>query len=279
MRWSAMEPETADVPLSRLTWVRSTWKARGKWFTLRALLLSVAGIAVVLGVALKMLDWRDRRHCEQRLHQVRAFLANHNDHFGAAPPAFVTDAAGNPLNSWRWQLERYFDFDWDGTIQWDSPRGRALQNPWKHGGYSCPLSHRPRRHASFVALTGPGTAFEPLTMPTPYQPLSGTVFAATTTPDLDSLPHDLILIVEVRNSGIEFKEPRDFDIRTMARGINTDPVRGISSHHPGGAHVLFADGQVWFIHNDAPFDELEKLFTIEGANKHDRDALLRGWHD
>jgi hypothetical protein len=74
-------------------------------------------------------------------------------------------------------------------------------------------------------------------------------------------------------------EPRDFDIRRLIPGINTSPAQGISSVVKGGAHVLFADGTIWYLHNDAPFEEVKKFFTISGAQKHDREVVLGQFHD
>ena len=69
-------------------------------------------------------------------------------------------------------------------------------------------------------------------------------------------------------------EPRDFDIRTMPHTINAPDGKGISSGFPGGFHVLFADGTVWFLSDKVPFETLQKFFTVGDAEKHDRETLL-----
>jgi hypothetical protein len=38
--------------------------------------------------------------------------------------------------------------------------------------------------------------------------------------------------------------------------------------------VLFADGEVWFLSDKVPFEDLKKFFTVAGAKAHDREALL-----
>jgi hypothetical protein len=38
-----------------------------------------------------------------------------------------------------------------------------------------------------------------------------------------------------------------------------------------GFHVGCADGTVWFVTADVPLSEIEKLCTIEGANKYGRE--------
>lgn len=90
---------------------------------------------------------------------------------------------------------------------------------------------------------------------------------------------DMILLVESRNSGINWMEPRDFDIRTMPRTINAQDGSGISGHTKYGFHVLFADGEVWRIKHTIPFEELEKFFTQESAKRHDREKVLGPYVD
>lgn len=113
---------------------------------------------------------------------------------------------------------------------------------------------------TIFAITGPGTAWGDGDSEPPHH--------------LVELPNDVILFVEVRNSGVHWMQPGDFDIRTMPRTLNADDGRGISSRFRGGFHVGFADGEVWFISNDVGFDRLSQFFTIEGARQHDREAEL-----
>jgi len=88
------------------------------------------------------------------------------------------------------------------------------------------------------------------------------------------LPPAAILLVESRSSGIPWPAPGDFDIRTMPRTINAPDGKGISGQIPGGFVVLFADGDAWFMSDKTPFETLEKFFTLAGAKKYDREALL-----
>src|SRR5262249_46601631 len=112
-------------------------------------------------------------------------------------------------------------------------------------------------HTNIFAITGPGTAFEP-----------GKQVR------LKDLPGSLILIVEVRNSGVHWMQPGDFDVRTMPRTINAPDGKGISGVLARGFHIGFADGQVWYLFNTIPFDELAEFFTIDGAKIHDRESVF-----
>jgi hypothetical protein len=87
-------------------------------------------------------------------------------------------------------------------------------------------------------------------------------------------PHDAILVVEVNHSGIHYRQPGDLDIRTMPREINPPKGVGISSALGDRFHVGFADGAVWALSPEIPFETLEKFFTVESAKQYDRDELL-----
>ena len=59
-----------------------------------------------------------------------------------------------------------------------------------------------------------------------------------------------IMVVEVAESGIQWTEPRDLEFEKMSCRINDPSQPSISSHHPSGAMVLFADGSAHFLSND-----------------------------
>jgi hypothetical protein len=80
--------------------------------------------------------------------------------------------------------------------------------------------------------------------------------------------------VESRASGIPWPAPGDFDIRTMAQTINAPDGKGMSSRAAHGFHVIFADGQVWFLSERLPFDTLRLFFTMADAQENDRDQVL-----
>jgi hypothetical protein len=110
-----------------------------------------------------------------------------------------------------------------------------------------------------LAICGPGTAFG----------------CADERPrSLKNLGNNAILVVQVRHSGLHWMQPGDFDIRDMPHTINAVDGHGISSRYPGGFHVLFANGDVWFLSDKIPFATLAKFFTVGEANKCNREKLL-----
>lgn len=194
-----------------------------------------------------------------------------------SPSARPQDSNGDQLYSWRFAIIPYiasykmdvaFDHSWRDPL---NARWQTVPQPYAYDGWGDGVFDRrdpssiPTETCAF-AICGPGTAFG-----------DGDTEPPRSINDLDE---DTILVVEVRNSGIHWMEPGDFDIRTMPQTINDPDGRGISSAHESGFHVVFADGTVWYLRNDTPFEELAKFFTVEGAKANDRDRALRSYlHD
>jgi hypothetical protein len=134
--------------------------------------------------------------------------------------------------------------------KWDDPVHRELMD-------AAPTCYSLARCApglvqtKVVAVTGPGTAFDPARQ---WR--------------LAEIPRATILLIEIANSGLHWMEPGDLSIDHVPPTI-TSGVRG------RGVHVVFADGALWFLKNDVPLENLKKFFTIDGAKKNDRNVLLR----
>ena len=148
----------------------------------------------------------------------------------------------------------------DGSQPWDSPINKEMaMTPRGWFSYPARWGSKTRLETNAFAITGPGTAFgDGETMPK----------------SIKNVPPQTILVAEVRSSGIHWMQPGDFDIRTMPHTINVPDGKGISSRYPGGFHVLFADGKVWFLSEKIPFDTLKKFFTVADARQYDREKEL-----
>jgi len=181
----------------------------------------------------------------------------------------MPNGSGRSLYSWRAEVAQYADSwwqgSWDRSQPWDSPANKAIRDfPWRYcydafgkGDWQIPTKFSPE--TNMLAITGPGTAF------------GGPDEAPRSLGEID---RDTVLVVEVRNSGIHWMEPGDYDVRTMPHTINAKDGRGISSRYPGGFHVLFADEEVWFLSNKVPFELLARFFTVDGAKQFDREQVL-----
>jgi hypothetical protein len=260
---------------------RASKPRRWRQFGLRSLLLLILFIAVGLLVYREYYlkpYWQQRQaHIYNSMRGVLLTLYNWSDVYDTLPPATITNKKGLAISSWRYWTTPFFESPphwphvrdpWDapenqetrqvryGLFCWSEVETRAVGGPIDTGVWT---EDAPPEafYTNIFAITGPGTAFE-----------------AGKQVRLKDLPDSLILIVEVRNSGVHWMQPGDFDIRTMPKTINAPDGKGISGVLARGFHVGFADAQVWYLSNKVPFDDLSKFFTIEGAKAQDRDEVL-----
>lgn len=89
----------------------------------------------------------------------------------------------------------------------------------------------------------------------------------------DSLDCTLIA-AETMPTNIHWLEPKDFDVESMSFRINDPGTLSISSTHPRGPAVLFADGEVFRISADIDAKRLRALITINGGEAVDRNRLI-----
>ena len=177
-------------------------------------------------------------------------------------PPKVTD---RPLYSWRVEIIPYLESwhgTWDPSQPWDHPLNKQIIELSSFYTYDATrLKGNPQSFSetNLLAITGPGTAFG-----------DGKGLPMT----LKNIPPYTILVVETRASTIPWPAPGDFDIRTMPQTINALDGKGISGRSVGGFHLIFANGQTWFLSDKLPFDTLKKFFTTIDAGKYDAEELL-----
>ena len=238
------------------TW---SWRQRNRWVIHAVIFL--AAVAVVLLIVLivrrqNMFSERDRREnvFSERASRLRD-AAGLLDIGQWLPPPICTDELGRPLYSWRPKLLQCGpDGMWprvDHRKSWCDPINHSIAStPVFLFCLSEDNDGPGRLDTNVFAVTGPGTAFDSERQ--------------WTIEDLDA---DTILLVEVANSGIHWMAPGDLDIDHVPPSLTAGP-------DSKGFHVAFADCTVWFLRPDVPLDDLEKLFTVEGAKQFDREDLL-----
>ncbi|NLE38522.1 MAG: DUF1559 domain-containing protein [Pirellulaceae bacterium] len=222
--------------------------------------LLVAFMLLVLVLLPAIPDCREaarRAQCANNLKQLGVALRMYHDTHGSFPPAYIADKDGKPMHSWRVLILPYLGCDdlhkrYRFDEPWDGPNNRKL-----HGEivqiFRCP-SQQTRRNpnphtTSYVAVVGPRTAWRG------DQPVRLSDFT-------DAL-EVTILLVEMKDSGIHWMEPRDLEYPPMPTQINPPSAPGISSYHPAGAIVLFADGSIMYLSDRAKI--IEALLTIDGG--------------
>jgi hypothetical protein len=197
--------------------------------------------------------------CNTNLRYLALALHQYHDTYGSFPPAYIADADGKPMHSWRILLLPYIDqrnlykqYRFDEP--WDGPNNIALVNgPSWPRLYGCPSSNW-NGETNYVAVVGPQTIW----------PGTNT----TKISDIKDGTPNTILLVEVHNSGIHWMEPRDLDISQMNMSVNPPTGTGISSAHPGGrSNIALANGETRSIDSTAPPKALRAALTIAGGEK------------
>jgi hypothetical protein len=206
--------------------------------------------------------------CSHNLKQIAGALELYHLKYGSYPPAYLADAKGKPIHSWRVLIlpylgqtalyDRYrFDEPWDG------PHNRLLHRN-SVSEYRCPVTSPGSvpTDTSYMVVVGPQTA---------WPGARGTQRAEIT----DGLDQTL-LVVEVRNSGVHWMEPRDLDFAHLPLAINPGSGRGISGSHAGAVHAVTADKTVVTLRETLPADIIRALLTIRGG-EHLEATVDGGW--
>lgn len=191
--------------------------------------------------------------CQNNMRNIALALQQYEFRNGTFPPAYIADANGKPMHSWRVLLLPYLEHQalhklYRFDEPWDGPNNSQL-----HGErvrlYECPSdSHATQTETSYVAVTGPQTIWPGAT--------------ATKTSDIKDGPPNTILLVEAHNTGIHWMEPRDLDFATLSTLTST--------HHHGRhnfTNVVFADGHHQALPETTPAKSLRAALTISGQEK------------
>lgn len=196
-------------------------------------------------------------------------LHNYHDVYGSFPPAYIADANGKPMHSWRVLILPYFyetgiydQYRFDEP--WDGPHNRDLARRVSNSHWHCPSG--PLGDGSplteYVLVVGSGTAFPGQT--------------CTSLSDIHDGPANTIVLVEIANSDIHWMEPRDLEIDQMSFRINDANRPSISSPHPAGPAVVFADGiTAYRLEPSLSPATLRALTTLAGNEDVSRDRLIR----
>jgi prepilin-type processing-associated H-X9-DG protein len=243
-------PETAGEPPVRKI---GRWKPR-----LIEVLLVLCVIAVLVALFLPNVRFAGeaarRTQCNNNLKQIGLAMQNYHDINGAFPPAYVADAAGKPIHSWRVLILPYMELAdlygrYDQGQPWDSAVNRQLlpQMPYT---YHCPSSGQGGQNTSYVVVQGKETIFDADKL---CKIASITDGAAST-----------ILVVEAPHANIPWTEPRDLDFAELSMAINSGATSP-HSDHSNGVNVLLGDGSVRFIQSTISPQDLRALLTKDGG--------------
>jgi Protein of unknown function (DUF1559) len=247
--------------------------------TVRRSMAYIACIAVacvpLTWLARAVIDGREAARsaqCVGNLKQLGFALLNYESRHGCFPPAYVADAQGKPLYSWRVLLladldraENWFGGKLAGQFRfdepWDSPSNSKLHGLDFNRILRCPSdpSNANSPETNFVAVVGQGTVF----------PSDGT---SRRIADVTDGPKNTLAVVEVTGAGIHWMEPKELYWETMSFKVNDRTQPSISSIHPGtlrsaGPHVVTVDDSVTSLPRTLTPEMLRALLTIAGGEK------------
>ncbi|HEV3119294.1 MAG TPA: DUF1559 domain-containing protein, partial [Gemmataceae bacterium] len=156
-------------------------------------------------------------------------VVNYHSANGSYPPAFLADAQGRPMHSWRVLLLPYLGqedlfHDYDFSEPWDGPNNSKLAARMPKL-YAFPGERGPT--TNYLAVVGPGTVW----------PGRSTVTEKDVTDGLSNT----ILLVENHGAGIHWMAPRDLSFADMDFTINSP--QGLSSKYVDPA-VAMLDGSI-----------------------------------
>jgi hypothetical protein len=213
-------------------------------------------IACMAPVGIHSREAARRSQCSNHLKQLGFALQNYHDTYGSFPPAYLTDAQGQPMHSWRVLLlpfveeeALYKQYRFDEP--WNGPNNSKLHDQMPRI-FGCPSDKNSYSDmTSYLAVVGPNTAW-------PGE-------QATSMKDVTDAVSDTLLLAEARDTGIHWLEPRDFHVTQIAPTINPERGQGISSGHKEGAYILLIDCSVRYLADDLPADQLEAILSIAGG--------------
>ena len=222
-------------------------------------LLFGVGTALLLPAFQAAREAARRNACMNDLKNVGLALQEYQMQYRSFPPAYVADATGKPMHSWRvlilpfmndpqlTALYQQYKFD----EPWDGPNNSLLVHRVK-APYHCPSSEEPNSMTNYVAVVGMQTAW----------PLDKSVRPS----DIKDGISNTIMVVEVAGSTINWMEPRDLSFVEATQGIDP-PHTGprITSRHVGGVNALFADASVRFLDDTTDPQALAEMCTIAGG--------------
>jgi type II secretory pathway pseudopilin PulG len=212
---------------------------------LSALCLIGILIALLLPAVQAAREAARRAQASNNLKQIGLAIHMYHDMYGQFPPAVVRDKGGKPLYSGRVLLLPFLTSDsdysrFDLSQAWDSERNKDISQ-MNLRVFADPSSAQDLAgKTDFLFVSGKGAVFD---HDVGYVRIADIVDGTSNT----------MIVVEVKDSGVHWAEPKDLDIN--------GPMSLPASNHPGGNAALMADGTTRLIPKSTPPEEIHAMAT------------------
>ncbi|NOY30525.1 MAG: DUF1559 domain-containing protein [Planctomycetes bacterium] len=243
-----------------------------KAFTRNELIVVLAIIgslaAIIVPAILKAREAARAGSCVGNMNQIQLALILYQDFHGNFPAAFQVGADGQPWHSWRVQVLPFLETQkiYDQYLfsePWNGPNNRLLADKIRLEMFQCPSgADRGRTQmTNYGIIQGANTIF-------PGK-------ATTKLEDISDGPENTILLVETHDGDIHWMEPRDVNATSTSVPLNGSSKASISSPHPAGPGVCFADRiRVYRLPPSFTSTILFKLSTTQGEEFLTRELVL-----
>jgi hypothetical protein len=192
-------------------------------------------------------------------------VVNYHDVHGHFPPAYLADAEGRPMHSWRILILPYMEQQelyeqYDFSQPWDGPDNRRLADRMPRIYAFHPTYHAGLTTTNYLAVVGKNTVW-------PEN-------AGRTSEEITDPHGQTILLVENQGADVHWMEPRDLPWDTMSFSVPS--AAGISSPYIDSA-VVMADGRVVRLKNNLDPQVLRAMLTVQGGEQLREDEESWTW--
>lgn len=206
--------------------------------------------------------------CEANLQKIGLAMLEYHDVHGSFPPAYIADAKGKPMHSWRVLLLPHLGYEglyrrYNFEEPWDSAANIQLSASMPPV-YACPSDPDAivEARSSYQVVAGPGTAF-------PGE-------KSVSIRDIQDGTRNTVLVVEATSkSGFNWLDPVDLDLNQMQFTIGTSKNEVCSHHDHRGANVVTADGKVHRLESTMHTEHVESLILIQDGRPIPPEVLDR----
>ncbi len=194
-----------------------------------------------------------RSQCSNNLKQIGLALHMYHDTFNALPPAYLTDANGKPMHSWRVLILPFMEgqaiYDqYRFDEPWDGPHNSQLAAKMP-AVFACPSEPPNGTETHYMVIIGPGTPFE--------------TGRKNTFGQISSSPggvSETLMVVE-STTGTHWMKPVDLDLANMSMTIGDKSKPSIGAAHPNGANAAFCDASVRFLNRNTTPRTVQDMAT------------------